>query len=170
MKSFRLHDVYHTVARAKHFFCNHYLRISEYRLFLMRISFNAFFKVQFIDLEKFWLYKLCEMMDYVSLNVLFKFTKCFSDKKEKNAHINILVLMERISTKLRYYSVTGATQFRTLSIVNGGVRLLHCIINNLLNRGLLRIAIQRGGQKFRSDPEAFHVKVPAVRYELMPRR
>jgi len=109
MKSFRLHDVYHTVARAKHFFCNHYLRISEYRLFLMRISFNAFFKVQFIDLEKFWLYKLCEMMDYVSLNVLFKFTKCFSDKKEKNActyqHISVDGKnIDKVTILQRYWS------------------------------------------------------------------
>lgn len=137
----------------------------------MRISLSRFLSRQFIDLEKFWRKKLLkffwEIMDYIDINSSLNLF-LWKTQEERNARtyqcwlknigkVTVTELLERV------------TQFRTSGIVNGGVRLLvHCIINNLLNRGLLRIATQRGGQKFRSDPEAFHVKVSAVRYELMP--
>lgn len=59
------------------------------------------------------------------------------------------MLTVRISAKLQYYDVAGERRKRECKICSP-------IINNLLNRGLLRIATQREGQKFRAErPRGF---------------
>lgn len=118
-------------------------------IYYLLILFIYLFNINFI----YFIYLIFINISYIILiHVHTRFSKL---RKERDVCTHIS-LMERISVKLRCCNVARATQFRTSGIVNGGVRLLvHCIINNLLNRGVTKNRDSTRRTKVSKRPRGF---------------